>query len=66
MSKIAVDETRGRLHFFESRRVASLNLREHRTGTLREVEALTLTDYLARLIESRQERNHRYFINSAA
>jgi hypothetical protein len=53
-------------HFLESKRVASLNLGDHRTGTLREVEARTLTDYLARAIESRQERDHRHSINVAA
>lgn len=67
MSEIAVYETRGRLqHFLESKRVASFNLGDHRTGTLREVEARTLTDYLARAIESRQQRDHRHSINSAA
>lgn len=67
MSGIAVEETRGRLqHFLESKRVASLNLGEHRTGTLREVEARTLTDYLARAIESRQQTDHRHSINLAA
>lgn len=67
MSEIAVAETKGRLqHFLESKRLASLNLGDHRTGTLREVEARTLTDYLARAIESRQQRDHRHSINSAA
>lgn len=67
MSGIAVEETKERLqHFLESKRVASLNLGDHRTGTLREVEARTLTDYLARAIESRQERDHRHSINLAA
>ncbi len=36
------------------------------TGTLREVEARTLTDYLARAIESTQQRDHRHSINLAA
>jgi hypothetical protein len=67
LSEIAVDETRGRLqHFLESKRVASLNLGDQRTGTIREVEARTLTDYLARAIESGQQRDHRHSINSAA
>jgi len=67
MSGLAVEETRERLqHFLESKRVASLNLGDHRTGTLREVEARTLTDYLARAIESGQQRDHRHCINSAA
>jgi hypothetical protein len=67
MAEIGVKETGERLqHFLESKRVASLNLGDHRTGTLREVEARTLTDYLARAIESRQERDHRHSINVAA
>jgi hypothetical protein len=67
MAEIGVQETKERLqHFLESKRSASLNLGDHRTGTLREVEARTLTDYLARAIESRQERDHRHSINLAA
>src|SRR5436190_15786822 len=67
MAEIGVQETKERLnHFLESKRVASLNLGDHRTGSLREVEARTLTDYLARAIESRQERDHRHSINVAA
>lgn len=67
LSEIAVAETRDRLqHFLESKRVASLNLGDHRTGALREVEARTLADYAARMIESRQQRDHRHSINSAA
>jgi len=67
MAEIGVQETRERLqHFLESKRVASLNLGDHRTGTLREVEARTLTDYLARAIESTQQRDHRHSINLAA
>ena len=46
--------------------MASLNLGNHRTGTLREVEARTLTDHLARAIESIQQRDHRHSINLAA
>jgi hypothetical protein len=66
-SRIAVEETKGRLeHFLESKRVASLNLGEHRTGSLREVEARTLTDYVARAIESGPQRDHRHSINAAA
>jgi hypothetical protein len=42
MAEIGVKETNERLqHFLESKRVASLNLGDHRTGTLREVEART-------------------------
>ena len=67
MAEIGIKETGERLqHFLESKRVASLNLGDHRTGTLREVEARTVTDYLARAIESRQERDHRHSINLAA
>jgi hypothetical protein len=67
MSGVAVDETKERLqHFLESKRVASLNLGDHRTGTLREVEARSLTDYLARAIESRGQRDHRHSITNAA
>jgi len=67
MSGLAVEETKERLqHFLESKRVASLNLGDHRTGTLREVEARTLTDYLARAIESREQRDHRHSITNAA
>ncbi len=67
MAEIGVQETKERLeHFLESKRVASLNLGDHRTGTLREVEARTLTDYLARAIESTQQRDHRHSINVAA
>jgi hypothetical protein len=67
MAEIGVQETKERLQrFLENKRSASLNLGDHRTGTLREVEARTLTDYLARAIESRQERDHRHSINLAA
>jgi len=53
-------------HFLESRKVASLNLGHHRTGTLREVESRTLTEYLARAIESTAYRDYRHTITSAA
>lgn len=67
MAEIRVQETKERLqHFLESKRVASLNLGDHRTGTLREVEARTLTDYLARAIESTHQRDQRHSINLAA
>jgi len=67
MAEIGVQETKERLqHFLESKKVASLNLGDHRTGTLREVEARTLTDYLARAIESTQQRDQRHSINLAA
>ena len=67
MAGIAVEEARERLqHFLESKRVASLSLGHHRTGTLREVESRTLTDYLARAIESQGQRDYRHSVKSAA
>jgi hypothetical protein len=66
-SQIAVSEAKERLeHFFESKRVASLHLGNHQTGTLREVEARTLTEYLARAIESRDMRDYRHTVKLAA
>jgi len=67
ISGIAVEETKERLqHFLAGKRVASLNLGDQRTGTLREVQARTLTDYLARAIESKGQRDHRHSVNIAA
>jgi len=67
MAGIAVEDTKDRLrHFVESQRVASLNLGENRTGTLREVEARTVTDYAVRLIESHGQRDHRHSVEIAA
>lgn len=67
MAGIAVEEAKERLqHFLDSKRVASLNLGHHRTGTLREVESRTLTDYLARAIESQGQRDHRQSVKGAA
>jgi len=67
MSGIAVEETKERLqHFLESKKVASLHLGDHRTGTLREVEARTLTEYLARAIESTERRDFRHTVKLAA
>jgi len=44
-----------------------LHLGNHQTATLREVEARNLTDYLARtLLESREHRDHRQSVKSAA
>jgi hypothetical protein len=64
---IAVDEAKERLqHFLERQRVASLNLGQHRTGSLREVESRTLTDYLARALESQGQRDYRRSVKSAA
>jgi hypothetical protein len=53
-------------HFLESKKVASLHLGDHRTGTLREVEARTLTEYLARAIESSEQRDLRHTVKLAA
>ena len=67
MASVAVQETRQRLEqFLESKRVASLHLGNHRTGSLREVEARTLTDYLARAIETSAQRDHRHSVNLAS
>jgi len=68
MSGLAVEQAKERLqHFLESRKVASLHLGNHQTGTLREVEARSLTDYLARtILESREQRDHRHSVKSAA
>jgi hypothetical protein len=67
MSGLAAEEAKERLqHFLESRKVASLNLGHHRTGTLREVEARTLTEYLARAIESSEHRDYRHAVRNAA
>lgn len=64
---VAVEETKQRLEqFLESRRVASLHLGNHRTGTLREVEAHRLTDYLARAIETTAQRDYRHNLKLAA
>jgi len=66
-SSLAVAETRERLeHFLESKRVASLHLGNHRTGNLRGVEATTLTEYLARAIETTAQRDHRHTVRLAA
>jgi hypothetical protein len=67
MASVAAEGTKHRLEqFLESKRVASLHLGNHRTGTLREVEARTLTDYLARVIETTAQRDHRQSVNFAA
>jgi hypothetical protein len=66
-SGLAVKETRERLeHFLDSKNVASLNLGHHQTGTLRQVEARTLTEYLARAIESSDHRDYRHTVKLAA
>src|SRR5204863_8787835 len=67
MASVAADETKQRLEqFLESKRVAWLHLGNHRTGSLREVEARKLTDYLARAIETTAQREHRHSLNLAA
>ena len=68
MSGLAVEQAKERLqHFLESKKVASLHLGNHQTGTLREVEARNLTDYLARaILETREQRDHRHSVKSAA
>ena len=66
MAGVAADETRQRLEqFLESKRGASLHLGNHRTGSLREVEVRTLTEYLARAIETTAQRDHRHTLNLA-
>jgi hypothetical protein len=67
-SHLAVEETRERLeHFLESKKVASLHVGEHRTGTLREVEARSLTEYSARtILETSEQRDHRHTVTLAA
>jgi hypothetical protein len=66
-SGLAVEETKERLqHFLESKKVASLHLGNQQTGTLREVEARTLTEYLVRAIESREQRDFRHTVKLAA
>ena len=68
MSGLAVEETRERLErFLESQRVASLHLGNHRTATLREVQARNLTDYLANaILDTREQRDHRQAVKLAA
>jgi hypothetical protein len=67
MASVAVEETKQRLEqFLESKRVASLHLGNHRTGSLREVEARTLTHYLARLMETTAQREYRHSLSIAA
>src|SRR5215208_635991 len=67
-SEIAVEVRLERLeHFRESKKVTSLHLGEHRTGTLREVEARTLTEYVARaLTESKEQRQYRHDVKTTA
>jgi hypothetical protein len=68
MSGLAADQAKQRLEqFLDSKKVASLHLGNFQTGTLREVEARSLTDYLARaILETREQRDHRHSVKSAA
>lgn len=67
MSGLSVEQAKERLqHFLDSKNVASLNLGHHQTGTLRQVEARTLTEYLARAIESSDHRDYRHTVKLAA
>jgi len=67
MAEVGARETRQRLEqFLETKRVASLHLGNYRIGSLREVEARTLTDYLARLIETTAQREYRHTVRLAA
>jgi hypothetical protein len=67
-SGLAVQETKERLEWFlESRNVASVTLGNHRTSSLREVQARTLTEYLANaILDTRQQRDHRHNVKLAA
>ncbi len=67
-SYLAAKATRERLqHFLEGKKVASLPLDNHRTGTLREIEARTLTEYLARVIlETTEQQKHRQTVKLAS
>lgn len=52
--------------FLKGKCVASLHLGNHRGGNLRDVEARTLTEYLARAIETTAQRDHRHTVKLAA
>jgi hypothetical protein len=67
MAGVELEQAKERLqHFLDSKRVTSLNLGHHRTGTLCEVESRTLTDYLVRAIESQGQRDYRQSVKNAA
>ena len=69
MAGVAADETKQRLEqFLESKRVREslLHLGNHRTGSLREVEARSLTDYLAQAMETTAQRDYRHTLKLAA
>jgi hypothetical protein len=67
-ARFAVEERAARVeHFLDSKKVTSLYVGEHRTGTLREVEARTLTEYLVRAFtESQEQRKYRQDVKVAA
>jgi hypothetical protein len=67
-SRVAVQERSERLeHFLESKKVASLHVSEHRTGTLRQVEARTVTEYIVRAVtETQEQRQYRHDVKLAA
>lgn len=67
MAEVGARENTQRLEqFVQTKRVASIHLGDYRIGTLREVEARTLTDYLARLIETTAQREYRHTVRLAA
>ncbi len=68
MSGLAVEQAKERLErFLESKKVASLHLGNHETGTLRQVETRNLTDYLARtILQLSEQRDHRHSVKAAA
>jgi len=67
-SRVAVRERTERLeHFLDLKKVASLHVGEHRTGTLRQVEARTVTEYIVRAVTDTQEqRQYRHDVKLAA
>lgn len=67
MAEVGAKENTQRLEqFLKTKRGASLHLGNHRTGRLWEVEARTLTDYLARLLETTAQRDYRHTVRLAA
>jgi hypothetical protein len=68
IARVAVEEREQRLHHFqESKKVACLHVGELRTGTLREVEARSVTEYVVRAFtETPEQREHRQDIKLAA
>lgn len=67
MAGVAAEETRQRLeHFLESKRVASLHLGNYHLGSLRQVEARTLTDHFGAPYGTSAQREYRHTLNLAA